>query len=87
MKNEHGMPPPANTKGGYRILRRVITLKEHQYDIKVPKYEINTNRLFVYVNGLKQICGMDYDEINSNLITFKDCYLPAGSVIEVLVFQ
>jgi len=46
-------------------------------------YDVGTNSLFVYVNGSKQIVGINYNETTNNSVTFVNG-LNVGDVVEFI---
>ena len=44
-------------------------------------YKLGVNALMVFVNGILQVCGQDYTEINSRAIRFKECLNKGMDVI------
>lgn len=53
----------------------------------VPEYVMGLNNLWIFVNGQKQIKGLDYDELNITTIRFCDQSNPISGIIEILVFK
>ena len=49
----------------------------------VPAYNMGSNKIWVYVNGIKQIRGKDYEETTPTSITFA-ADTPIGATIEIL---
>jgi hypothetical protein len=59
-----------------------ITATQSQTSCTVPfSYIVGGNTLYVFVNGSKQIVGLNYTETNSNTITFING-LNAGDIVE-----
>ena len=69
----------------FNIIKQVTTTSASTTTYTVPSYAPGTNKLWVFINGLKQIEGVDYNETNSTTITFTPA-VPSGLTIEVMVF-
>ena len=62
---------------GYQSEVFVQTLTTSSKDTHVittdKMYKLGVNALMVFVNGILQVCGQDYVEVNSRSIKFKEC--------------
>lgn len=51
---------------------------------EVPSYKLGTNSLFVYFEGNKLIKDINYIEIDTTHIQFKNWNVPVGSNLEII---
>lgn len=78
-KNSTGVVTLLNTVGG---LQGYITATAGQTICTIPfTYQIGANRLYVFVNGSKQVIGLNYTETTSTSITFITG-LNVGDIVE-----
>lgn len=64
LKGYHGEP----------FVQTLTTSKQDTHVITIDKmYKLGVNALMVFVNGVLQVCGQDYVEVNSKTIKFKEC--------------
>lgn len=63
------------------VVRSEVTATSGQKLVTVPLYVPGSNLMMVWVNGVKQIKGVSYNETNTSQITFTEG-LQAGSKIE-----
>lgn len=80
--------PPGTPAKNYIIEttnRTVETEIEQNTNYEVPTYEVGTNSLSIYFEGSKLIKNVNYIEINSTHIQFKDWNVPIGSNLEIIV--
>lgn len=87
--HENGMPPSdLGSSAEYKIERVLIkSVGKMIYD-GLPLFKMGSNKLWVFVNGKKEYCGIDLDyvELTGTSIQFNKS-IRSGSVIEVLVFN
>jgi len=60
----------SSTGAGGNIVSDAVVATQNQTIFTVPKYDIGTNTLEVYVNGNKQIVSVNYDETDNVTVTF-----------------
>jgi hypothetical protein len=67
------------------ISRHVLVTPGDTSTLTVPEYVMNTNRLWVFRNGIKQILGSaeDYQEMNTTTLLF-NTIIPAGTKFELM---
>lgn len=89
MTKESGMPPSDFTQvSSVKIERLLIKATGKRTYEGLPIFKMGSNKLWIFVNGKKEYCGVEYDYIEKTgtSIQFnKD--IPSGSVIEILVFN
>nr|DAR72112.1 MAG TPA: Pulmonary surfactant-associated protein [Caudoviricetes sp.] len=79
--------PPGTPAKNYIIKttsRVVETAIEQNTNYEVPTYEVGTNSLSVYFEGSKLIKDLNYIEIDTTHIQFKDWEVPVGSNLEII---
>jgi hypothetical protein len=86
--NHGGMPPKYSTKRAdnlriNRLLRQSTGIR--LYD-QLPEYEIGSNKLWIFINGKKEMVDLDYVEKTSTSIVFQK-EIPKGAVVEFLFFS
>jgi hypothetical protein len=70
------------TGGGY-YQEGKLTLTSGQTSVTVPfTYSVGTNRLKVYINGIKQYIGTAYTETSPTTILLSEAVPGVGAVIE-----
>jgi hypothetical protein len=69
------------------ITRHLIIIDAANVTVTVPEYQLASNRLWIFRNGLKQILGAteDYVETDSTTITFNSI-IPIGTKLELMYF-
>lgn len=65
--------------------RTVETEITQNTNYQVPTYEVGTNSLEVYFEGSKLIKNVNYIEVDSTHIQFKDWNVPVDSNLEILI--
>ena len=89
MTQESGMPPSnLNQVADTKIERLIIKSTGKRTYEGLPLFKVGTHKLWVFVNGKKEYCGVDLDyvELTGTSIQFNK-NIPSGSIIEVLVFS
>lgn len=79
--------PPGTPAKNYIIKttsRVVETAIEQNTNYEVPTYEVGTNSLSVYFEGSKLIKDLNYIEIDTTHIQFKDWEVLVGSNLEII---
>lgn len=79
--------PPGTPAKNYIIKttsRVVETAIEQNTNYEVPTYEVGTNSLSIYFEGSKLIKDLNYIEIDTTHIQFKDWNVPVGSNLEII---
>ena len=79
--------PPGTPAKNYIIKttsRVVETAIEQNTNYEVPTYEVGTNSLSVYFEGSKLIKDLNYIEIDTTHIQFKNWNVPVGSNLEII---
>lgn len=62
--------------------RGTVTATSGQTVFTVPfTYAVGSNKINVYINGIRQILGSSYSETNSTTVTFTEG-LTVGSIVE-----
>jgi len=64
-----------------RILQEEI---QQNINYEVPTYDVGTNSLSIYFEGSKLIKDLNYIEIDTTNIQFKDWNVPVGSNLEII---
>lgn len=80
--------PPGTPAKNYIIEttnRTVETEIEQNTNYEVPTYEVGTNSLSIYFEGSKLIKNVNYIEIDSTHIQFKDWNVPINSNLEIVI--
>ena len=80
--------PPGTPAKNYIIEitnRTVETEIEQNTNYEVPTYEVGTNSLSIYFEGSKLIKNVNYIEIDSTHIQFKDWDVPVDSNLEIII--
>lgn len=80
--------PPGTPAKNYIIEttnRTVETEIEQNTNYEVPTYEVGTNSLSIYFEGNKLIKDINYIEVDSTHIKFKDWNVPADSNLEIII--
>ena len=80
--------PPGTPAKNYIIEttnRTVETEIEQNTNYEVPTYEVGTNSLSIYFEGSKLIKNVNYIEIDSTHIQFKDWNVPVDSNLEIII--
>lgn len=80
--------PPGTPAKNYIIEttnRTVETEIEQNTNYEVPTYEVGTNSLSIYFEGSKLIKNVNYIEVDSTHIQFKDWDVPVDSNLEILI--
>lgn len=80
--------PPGTPAKNYIIEttnRTVETEIEQNTNYEVPTYEVGTNSLSIYFEGSKLIKNVNYIEVDSTHIQFKDWNVPHGSNLEIII--
>lgn len=80
--------PPGTPAKNYIIEttnRTVETEIEQNTNYEVPTYEVGTNSLSIYFEGSKLIKNVNYIEIDSTHIQFKDWNVPIDSNLEIII--
>lgn len=80
--------PPGTPAKNYIIEttnRTVETEIEQNTNYEVPTYEVGTNSLSIYFEGSKLIKNVNYIEVDSTHIQFKDWDVPSGSNLEIII--
>lgn len=80
--------PPGTPAKNYIIEttnRTVETEIEQNTNYEVPTYEVGTNSLSIYFEGSKLIKNVNYIEVDSTHIQFKDWDVPADSNLEIII--
>lgn len=71
-----------NIYGGSLVSQGYVTATQAQTAVTVPfSYQTGTNTLKVFVNGSKQVVGLNYTETNSTTVTFVSG-LNIGDIVE-----
>lgn len=79
--------PPGTPAKNYIIKttsRVVETAIEQNTNYEVPTYDVGTNSLSIYFEGSKLIKDLNYIEIDTTNIQFKDWNVPVGSNLEII---
>lgn len=79
--------PPGTPAKNYIIKttsRVVETAIEQNTNYEVPSYKLGTNSLSIYFEGSKLIKDLNYIEIDTTHIQFKDWEVPVGSNLEII---
>lgn len=79
--------PPGTPAKNYIIKTTSIVVEtaiEQNTNYEVPTYEVGTNSLSVYFEGSKLIKDLNYIEIDTTHIQFKDWEVPVGSNLEII---
>jgi len=86
---DHGMPPPRNipkTRQELNISQKLI-VSTGIVEIKdIQSFVVDGHNLWVFINGKKEMCGVDYDEMSSTSIKFRQL-IPSGATIELLIIE
>lgn len=80
--------PPGTPAKNYIIEttnRTVETEIEQNTNYEVPTYEVGTNSLSIYFEGSKLIKNVNYIEVDSTHIQFKDWNVPVDSNLEIII--
>lgn len=80
--------PPGTPAKNYIIEttnRTVETEIEQNTNYEVPTYEVGTNSLSIYFEGSKLIKNVNYIEVDSTHIQFKDWDVPVDSNLEIVI--
>lgn len=80
--------PPGTPAKNYIIEttnRTVETEIEQNTNYEVPTYEVGTNSLLIYFEGNKLIKDINYIEVDSTHIQFKDWDVPVDSNLEIII--
>lgn len=80
--------PPGTPAKNYIIEttnRTVETEIEQNTNYEVPTYEVGTNSLSIYFEGSKLIKNVNYIEVDSTHVQFKDWNVPVDSNLEILI--
>lgn len=80
--------PPGTPAKNYiieTINKTVETEIEQNTNYEVPTYEVGTNSLEIYFEGSKLIKNVNYIEVDSTHIQFKDWNVPSGSNLEIII--
>lgn len=80
--------PPGTPAKNYIIEitnRTIATEIKQNTNYEVPAYEVGTNSLAIYFEGSKLIKNVNYIEIDSTHIQFKDWNVPVDSNLEILI--
>lgn len=80
--------PPGTPAKNYIIEttnRTVETEIEQNTNYEVPIYEVGTNSLSIYFEGNKLIKDINYIEVDSTHISFKDWNVPVDSNLEIVI--
>lgn len=80
--------PPGTPAKNYIIEttnRNIATEIKQNTNYEVPAYEVGTNSLAIYFEGSKLIKNVNYIEIDSTHIQFKDWNVPVDSNLEILI--
>lgn len=80
--------PPGTPAKNYIIEttnRTVETEIEQNTNYEVPTYEVGTNSLSIYFEGSKLIKNVNYIEVDSTHIQFKDWDVPVDSNLEIII--
>lgn len=80
--------PPGTPAKNYIIEttnRTIETEITQNTNYQVPTYEVGTNSLSVYFEGSKLIKNINYIEVDSTHIQFKDWNVPVGSSLEIII--
>lgn len=80
--------PPGTPAKNYITETTNITVEteiEQNTNYEVPTYEVGTNSLSIYFEGNKLIKDINYIEVDSTHIQFKDWDVPIGSNIEIVI--
>lgn len=89
MSKDSGMPPSdLNRVASTKIERLIIKATGKRTYEGLPLFKMGSNKLWIFVNGKKEYCGVDLDyiELTGTSIQFNK-NIPSGSIIEVLVFS
>ena len=63
--------------------RGTVTATSGQTIFTVPfTYVVGSNKLNVYINGVRQILGSSYNETNSTTVTFTEAVPGVGAIVE-----
>lgn len=65
------------------VVTKAEILQNTNYE--VPTYEVGTNSLSVFFEGCKLIKDINYIEVDSTHIQFKDWDVPVGSNLEIII--
>lgn len=84
MDTQHGGMPPKKQMTEFSVKRKVVRSSGSQQVSGIPRFVKGGNNLWVYVNGKKEYCDYDYDEISNDTIKFKKP-IPNGAMIEFLI--
>lgn len=80
--------PPGTPAKNYIIETTNITVGaeiEQNTNYEVPIYEVGTNSLSIYFEGNKLIKDINYIEVDSTHIQFKDWNVPIDSNLEIII--
>lgn len=80
--------PPGTPAKNYIIETTNITVGteiEQNTNYEVPIYEVGTNSLSIYFEGNKLIKDINYIEVDSTHISFKDWNVPVDSNLEIII--
>lgn len=80
--------PPGTPAKNYIIEitnRTVETEIKQNTNYEVPTYEVGTNSLSIYFEGSKLIKNVNYIEVDSTHIQFKDWDVPVDSNLEIII--
>lgn len=80
--------PPGTPAKNYIIEitnRTVETEIEQNTNYEVPAYEVGTNSLSIYFEGSKLIKNVNYIEVDSTHVQFKDWDVPVDSNLEIII--
>ena len=80
--------PPGTPAKNYIIETTNITVEEEipqNTNYLVPSYKVGTNSLSIYFEGNKLIKDINYIEVDTTHIQFKDWNVPMGSNLEIIV--
>lgn len=80
--------PPGTPAKNYIIEttnRTVETEIEQNTNYEVPTYEVGTNSLSIYFEGSKLIKNVNYIEVDSTHVQFKDWDVPVDSNLEIII--
>lgn len=80
--------PPGTPAKNYIIETTNITVEteiKQNTNYEVPTYEVGTNSLSIYFEGSKLIKNVNYIEVDSTHIQFKDWDVPVDSNLEIII--
>ena len=80
--------PPGTPAKNYIIETTNITVEteiKQNTNYKVPAYGVGTNSLLIYFEGNKLIKDINYIEVDSTHIQFKDWDVPVDSNLEIII--